>query len=95
MTESNSRVDVKNLHDYLGRGVDGRTPPETGLHALDEYSREKFEMCIQKKKTSLKPVSQYKSQFSCRTHEEEYNKCRGKLQCKTTPSHAARRKIDG
>ena len=49
MTESNSNVDEKNLHDYLGRGVDGRTPPETWLGELDAYSHKKFEMYIQKK----------------------------------------------
>ena len=65
MTESNSRVDVKNLRDYLGRGVDGRTQPETWLDVLDEYSREKFEMCIQKKKTSLR--SQFYSTNSVAT----------------------------
>ena len=41
MTESDGGVDLKKI-DYLGRGVDGRTPPETWLDELDAYSSEKI-----------------------------------------------------
>ena len=37
MAESKCTVDLEKLK-YLGKGVDGRTPPETWLTALDKYS---------------------------------------------------------
>ena len=75
MTESDSGVDMKShVYDYLGRGVDGRTPPETWLDALDAYSSAKIRNVHPKEENIfVKPVSQYKFQLNCQTKKSSMN----------------------
>ena len=74
MAESKSAVDVNNLYDYLGRGVDGRTPPETWLDALDQYSREKVRNVHPKEENiSVKPVALYRSQSRYKMNKSTTN----------------------
>ena len=76
MTELTSRVDCKkNLaYDYLGRGVDGRTPRESWLDALDAYSSEKIRNVHPKEENIIvTPVSQYKSEFNSQTKKSSMN----------------------
>lgn len=69
--------------DYLGRGVDCRTPPETWLDTLDHYSAEKIrhindkninEMQISKKESRSKcskktSTCQFKAKLHLKPHE--------------------------
>ena len=53
--------------------MDGRTPPETWLSALDAYSHEKIRNVPKEENISVKPVSQHKSEFSCHTKKSTTN----------------------